>query len=332
MYVLVTGGGGFLGSNLVKRLVARGDRVRILARGEYPEIAALGVECLRGDLGDPAATLRAVEGVDSVFHVASRVGYWGPRAEYFRTNVEGTKNLLEACRRSKVSRLVYTSTPSVVVGEGGIEGGDETLPYPSKHLYDYAASKAEAEQLVLAASAGGLPTCAIRPHFIFGPGDPQIVPRLVERARQGRLVRVGDGSNLVDVTYIDSCVDAHVRAHDALHPGSPVAGQAYFIGQEAPVRLWDFIEDVLKGCGAPLPKRQVSLGTAKVLGAIIEGTYRTLGIWSKEPPLTRAAAVMLGTSHAFRHTKAERDFGYRPSVTTPEALARTIAWWRGASP
>lgn len=298
----------------------------MLARGAYPWLAELGVEQVRGDVADAAAVDAAVRGVDGVFHVAARVGYWGPRPEYIRTNIGGAKQLIASCVAAGVTRLVYTSSPSVVIGEGGIEGEDETRPYPAKHLYDYAETKAEAERHVLASSGkGGLVTASIRPHFIFGPGDPQIIPRLVEHAKKGTLVRVGDGRNKVDVTYIDNAVDAHIQCFEALgRAGSPAAGQAYFIGQEAPVELWSFIDEVLRLFQAPPVKKRISLGTARTIGAGVEAVYRLFGLGG-EPAITRAAAVILGTSHWFSHAKAARDFGYHPAVGTQEGLRRAVA-------
>lgn len=336
--ILVTGGGGFLGKNLVRRLLDRGEVVRVLARGEYPELAKMGAQCFRGDVSDARAIDAAIcgdGGVDSVFHVASKVGYWGRRADYVRTNIGGSKNIVDACVRAGVGKLVYTSTPSVVIGtKGWVENADETRPYPKRHLWDYAATKAQAEALVLAANGtshakGKLETCAIRPHFIFGPGDPQIVPRLLEHAHKGTLVRIGRGMNKVDITYIDNAVSAHILAHDALaKEGSPVGGQAYFIGQEAPVVLWDFIDRILRSFGAPPVKKHIPLGLARVLGTLVEGVYKLLNL-SGEPPLTRSVAMIMGTSHYFSHAKAQRDFGYEPKVSTEEGLEKVLSVLRG---
>lgn len=326
MKALVTGGGGFLGKNLVRALLDRGEQVRILARSEYPELAGWGVETHRGDVRDAAAVDRAVEGVDCVFHVASKVGYWGPYAEYEATNVGGAKKLLDACRRHGVGRLLYTSTPSVAIGiRAGFEGADETTPYPARFLSPYGRSKAAAEKLVLAANGPTVRTAAIRPHFIYGPGDPQIAPRLVENAERGTIAQIGDGTNRVDVTYIDNCVAAHLAAQDALaEPNSAVAGQAYFVGDPEPVRLWDFVARILAGHGAPPVKKHLSYRTAFTLGALLEGAFRLFRM-SREPPLTRMAAIILGTSHFFSHAKAVRDFGYAPKVTTDEGLERYFA-------
>lgn len=331
MSLLITGGGGFLGKNIVRALLDRGAEVRVLGRSAYPELEAWGVPCVRGDVADPEAVDRAVAGVESVFHVASRVGYWGDLSAYRTTNVEGTRLLLERARAAGVKRFVYTSTPSVVIGREGLPvGADESLPYPERYLSPYGPTKAEAERLVLAANdPASFRTVALRPHFIFGPGDPQVVPRILENARRGTLAQVGDGSNRVDVTYIDSAVAAHLQAHDALaDPASPAQGQAYFIGQEAPVLLWDFVARVLEGFGAPPVKKRISFRTAWTIGATLEGVYRALPLRG-EPPLTRMAAVILGTSHSFSHAKAARDFGYQPAVSVEEGLARLFAHHAG---
>lgn len=323
--VLVTGGGGFLGTALVRAWLKRGASVRVLGRSEYPALAALGVECFRGDVSDAASVERAVQGCESIFHVAAKVGYWGPLSEYRKTNIGGVENMLSAAKKFGVRRFIHTSTPSVVIGtRGGFENADETTPYPDRYTYYYAETKAQGEARVLAANDPALGTVALRPHFIFGPGDPQIVPRLIERARKGRLVQVGRGDNKVDVTYIDNCVDAHLAAHDALERADARArGQAYFIGNEKPVFLWTFIAEVLKGFGLPPVKKKVPFPVARALGAVVEMVYRAFRL-SGEPPLTRSAAIALGTSHYFSHEKAARDFGYVPKVTVEEGLARVF--------
>ncbi len=331
MKALVTGGGGFLGQHIVRRLLDRGDEVRVLGRSRYPHLEAWDVPCVRGDVRDEVAVKSAVAGVDTIFHVAARVGYWGRHQEYVDTNVHGTRKLLDAAEASGVTRFVYTSTPSVVIGAKGVKGGeDESIPYPDRYLSSYGPTKAEAERSVLAAHRDGLRTGALRPHFVFGPRDPQIVPRLVRRAREGRLAQVGDGTNRVDVSYIDNVVDAHVQLADALEdPNCPAGGRAYFLGQAEPIRLWEFVRQVLEGVGAPGIRRKLSFGAAYRIGWMLEGAYSLLPP-SKEPPLTRMAAVILGTSHYFDHQGAHRDFGYRPAISTEEGLARTFEWFRSA--
>lgn len=326
MTVVVTGGGGYLGTALVRRLVQRGASVRVLGRSPYPHLEPLGVEQIRGDVRDRDAVAAALDGAAAVFHVAARVGYWGAHEDYRSTNVDGTQNVLDAARSAGVERVIYTSTPSVVIGaEGVTAGADASLPYPDRYLSSYGPTKAEAERRVLAANGDGLATVALRPHFIFGPHDPQVVARVVARAREGRLAQIGDGTNRVDVTYLDNCVDAHVEAHDALTAADVAcAGRAYFLGQEEPVELWSFVAQLLEGFGAPPVKRKLSLRAAYALGATLEGAYRVFGR-AAEPPLTRMAAIMLGTDHWFDHAAAERDFGWRPRVSIQDGLEGTLA-------
>ncbi len=324
MKVLVTGGGGFLGSHIVERLRVRGDEVTVFSRSRHPAIEAMGARSVLGDVADPDQVRAAAKGMDSVFHVAARVGYWGDPEAYRRTNVDGTQNVIDACRAEGVGRLIFTSSPSVVIGEDGAPpGAGASLPYPERYLSPYGPTKAEAERRVLAAT--DLQTVALRPHFIFGPGDPQIAPRLVERSRQGRLAQVGDGTNQVDVTFIDDCVDAHLQAHDALGDVRPSCrGRAYFLGLGEPVRLWDFVARILEGFGAPPVRRKLSFKTAWRLGWALENVYRLLP-GDVEPPLTRMAAVMLGTNHWFDHSAAYDDFGWRPQTPLDHALSRTFA-------
>ncbi|MBK8009996.1 MAG: NAD-dependent epimerase/dehydratase family protein [Deltaproteobacteria bacterium] len=332
MTILVTGGGGFLGRNIVRALLDRGETVRIFSRQRYPEIEAWGAEAVQGDLVRPEDVERAVKGATAVFHTAARVGYWGPYAEYHATNVEGTRALLRAAEAAGVSSFVHTSSPSVVLGPTtNIEHGDESLPYVRSRIHAYGTTKGEGEALVLAANRPGFGTAALRPHFIYGPGDSHIVPRLLARARAGKLVQVGDGTNQIDVTYIENAVSAHLGAFDALVANSKaVGGRAYFIGDREPVRLWSFVNDVLTGFGVAPVARRVSFSLAKAIGFALEKSYAMLGI-RDEPPLTRMAAVMLGRSHYFSHARAARDFGYDPQVSTHEGLSRLFRAGDGAA-
>lgn len=271
MRVLVTGGGGFLGSAVVRRLVARGDTVRSLTRSRYPTLDALGVQTVLGDLADPAVTAAAVADCEAVIHTAAKAGDWGPAADYARTNIEGTRVLLAACRAAGVSRLVHTSTPSVVHTGHDIAGGDERLPYATRFNAPYPATKAVAERLVLAANASTLATVALRPHLIWGPGDTQLVPRIIARARQGRLRFIGDGSVLIDCTYIDNAAAARLAALDRLTSDAACAGRPYFISQGEPRPLRDQVNDIL-ACAGLLPVTgTLAFPVAYGLGAALEG-------------------------------------------------------------
>jgi len=251
MLILVTGAGGFLGGAVARQLRDRGGAVRSFSRSAYPAFTELGVEQIAGDLADAGAVARAVRGCDAVIHTAAKAGVWGPEHEYFCANVTGTRNVLAACRAHGVRTLVYTSSPSVVAGDHDLNGVDESVPYPPHHLAAYPRTKAQAEREVLAANGPDLATVALRPHLIWGPGDPHLVPRLLARARAGRLRRVGDGSNRIDTTYVENAAAAHLLALDRLRPGAACAGRAYFIAQGEPLPLWEFVNRVLALAGLP---------------------------------------------------------------------------------
>ena len=321
MRALVTGGAGFLGGTIVQRLLDRGDATRSFSRAPHPELRARGVETFEGDVADATAVARAAEGCDVVFHVAARVGGWGPRADYLRTNVLGTDHVIEACRRHGVPRLVYTSTPSVVHGGGDIEGGSEHLPHARRFEAAYPETKALAERRVLAANDATLSTIALRPHLVWGPGDRQLIPRLLERARSGRLRLIDGGHKLVDATYIDNAAEAHLLAADRLAPDAACAGKAYFIAQGEPAPARELINGVLAAAGLPEVSRSVPARVAWLAGALAELAYHVLGR-RDEPPLTRFAARQLATAHWYDLSAAHRDLDYRPRISTAEGLER----------
>ncbi len=318
---LVTGGGGFLGGAIVRLLLQHGRAVRSFTRTAYPWLNEFGVEQVLGDLSDAASVEQAVAGVDVVFHTAAKAGVWGRRADFFATNVTGTANILAAVKMHAVRKLVYTSTPSVVHGGGDIEGGNESLPYPRHFAAPYPESKAIAEQAVLAANGPELATVSLRPHLIFGPGDPHLVPRLITRARAGKLRRIGTRPVKVDVTYIDNAAEAHLAASKALDIGSPAAGQAYFISNGEPVELWPFIDRILAEAGLPALTRTISARKARIAGGMLERLYRVLRL-SAEPPMTRFVAEQLSTSHWYDITAAKRDLGYEPRVSVDEGIKK----------
>lgn len=321
MRILVTGGGGFLGRHIVKQLQQRGDEVRVIGRRPYSDLVEAGVECVQGDITETPRVIDACRGMDAVIHVAARAGVWGPRESYYQPNVTGTINVIAGCREAGVRRLVYTSTPSVVYGTQPIEGGDESLPYPERYLTHYAETKAMAERAVLAASDGTLATCSLRPHLIWGPGDTNLVPRIVQRAKAGKLKQVGDGTNRVSVSYVENVAAAHVAAVDRLRPGNALAGQAYFINEDEPVRCWTFIGKILHAMDAPPIRKSVPFAVAYTAGCVLEATHKLLRR-SQEPLMTRFVALQLATSHWFRADKAKRDLDWRPTVSLDEGLRR----------
>lgn len=322
MNALVTGGGGFLGRYVVEQLRERGDAVRVLARSAYPELTAAGVELVRGDVRRAEDVAAACAGVDAVFHVAAVPGVWGPWKHYYETNTVGTRNVLAACQACGVGRLVYTSSPSVVYDGRAHLDADESLPYPASYLCHYPHTKAIAERDVLAASgAGGMLTTALRPHLIWGPRDNHLIPRLIARAKSGRLRRVGDGTNVVSVSYVENAAAAHLQACDALQPGSPVAGSAYFINEPQPLRLWEWIDQLLELAGLPRVQQQISAGAARRVGGVLEGVWSLLRL-PGEPPMTRFLASQLAQSHTYSIARAVRDFGYQPRVSFEEGMRR----------
>jgi len=330
MKALVTGGGGFLGGCICRMLHQRGDKVVALGRGTYPDLERQEIATLQADVRDAVAVRDACEGIDTVFHAAALPGIWGRYSTFYAINVTGTASVIAACRAQRVPRLIFTSSPSVVFGDGPLCGVDESQPYPDRYLAPYPETKAAAERMVLAANDVTLATVALRPHLIWGPGDPHLIPRVVQRAREGRLVQVGDGENLVDITYIDNAAEAHVRAADALAPGSPCAGKAYFISQGEPVPLWPWLNDILEQLGVARVSRRISYGAARRIGAMLETVYRLLPA-EREPRMTRFLAAQLAHSHYFDISAARRDFGYEPTVSTAEGLHRLLPWLRTSS-
>ncbi len=326
MHALVTGAGGFLGLYVTEQLVARGDRVRTFSRRHYPELEHLGVEVIRGDLRDRAAVLAACDGVDCVFHVAGVAGIWGPWDAFYSVNTLGTRHVIEGCRKHQVGRLVYTSSPSVTFDGSPQHNVDETAPYPTDWMCHYPHTKALAEQAVLQASDDNLATCSLRPHLIWGPRDAHLIPRLLTRARSGRLRRVGDGTNLIDMIYVENAAQAHLLAADALLDRPAAAeGKPYFLSQGEPVSCWDWIDQILALAGLPPVRKSISLPAAWRLGRVCEAVYRVLRI-RREPPMTRFLAAQLGSSHHFDISAARQDLGYHPAVDTDEGMRRLARW------
>jgi len=341
--VLVTGGTGFLGRRLVERLLAAGRPVTVLARRADPTLTARGVRFITASLDEAPAVAAACAGHATVFHTAAKVGVWGPYDDFYRTNVLGTRALIAGCLAHGVARLVYTSTPSVVYHGHGLANADESLPLTTDCPSPYPLTKAIAERAVLAANSAapsGLRTVALRPHLIWGVGDPHLVPRVLARARAGRLRIVGDGTNRVDLVHVENAVDAHLLAESALsvsprstlnsQPALPAAaGRAFFITNGEPVLLWDWINQLLTALGEPPITRRLSLRTASAIGAVCETLWRILPV-SSEPPMTRFIAAELAKDHWFNLAAARRDLAYIPRITMAAGTAELVAALRSA--
>ena len=329
--VLVTGGGGFVGRHIVRRLVARGEDVRTLGRRGYDYLPG-EVDQVVGDVRDQAVLRRAAEGCDAIVHTAALAGVMAERSAIERINIAGTANALQAAAAANVLAFVYTSSPSVVFGTTGHIAGDESLPYPERYLDHYPRTKAAAERLVLAASdtsdaSGGLRTVALRPHLVFGPEDTNLHPRLVDRSRRGRLRIVGRGDQPISVAYVENVAAAHLQALDELRGAGRCRGRAYFINEKQPVETKAWINTLLAMAGEPACERHVPARLAYGVGGFLETAWRVFAR-ADEPPMTRFVAKQLSEPHSFRTAAAERDFGYCPPVSWAEALGRTERWAR----
>ena len=321
MKALVTGGGGFLGSAIVKALLRRGDVVKTIQRGDYPFLKELGTETYKGDLTEFNDINEAVKDCDVVFHVAAKAGVWGHYDDYYQANVVATKNVLEACRKNKVANLVYTSTPSVVFNGESEEGINETAPYAKTFFNAYQKTKAEAEKMVINENSESLKTVSLRPHLIWGPGDNHLVPRIINRAKAGRLKLVGKEDYKVDSCYIDNAAIAHILAADELMTNGKCAGKSYFISNDEPLTMADLINKILAAASLPAINKRVPVKVAYIVGAILEIVYKTLNIKS-EPIMTRFVARQLSTAHWFDLTNAKRDFGYKALISIDEGMQR----------
>lgn len=356
--VLVTGGTGFLGSHLVERLLEAGRLVTIVSRSPRPQLVARGIRVVVGSLHESSVCHEAVTGASTVFHVAARVGVWGRYADFHRDNVVATETLLKAAQAGGVKRFVHTSTPSVVYNGRDLAGADESVPLTTDCPSPYPLTKAQAEAAVITANREGFLTTALRPHLIWGVGDPHLVPRILAKARAGRLRIVGEGKNRVDMVHITNAVQAHLDAEQALtHPSAQnnchftsdslsenavnkcvmnykkstlgPAGQAYFITNDEPVNLWDWINALLAALDEPPLTKSISLNAASRIGAIAETVWRTLRL-KGEPPMTRFIAAELAKDHWFDITAAKRDLGYTPKVTMEQGTAELIAELKAA--
>ena len=277
--ILVTGGGGFLGSAIVRMLVAGGEAVRTYSRSSYPHLSRLNVEHIQGDLADAHGLVKACRDIEAVFHVAAKPGIWGSYESFYTPNVVGTRNVIEACRLNGVQRLIYTSSPSVIFDGKDMQGVDESVPYPETFHAHYPHTKALAEQAVLDAAHSGLPVVALRPHLIWGPEDNHLVPRILARAH--KLRRVGKGTNLVDTIYVDNAAHAHLMAEAALKDNPAITGRAYFISQDSPIALWEMIDLILAAGGKPPVKKSISPAAALFAGTVCEGLFKLFQIKNK---------------------------------------------------
>jgi nucleoside-diphosphate-sugar epimerase len=334
--ILVTGASSLIGDGVVRALAARSDEVVCLQRSPVDGLAALdGVEQQLGDIRDQAAVERAAQGCNGIIHLAAKVGVVGERDEFLSINVEGTRNLLAAASNSvansAITRFVHVSSPSVAHGGEAIMGDAATPPVTGRTRAWYAESKAIAESIAVEANGPQLGVVVIRPHLVWGPGDTQLVGRIVERARQGRLALVGGGRALVDTTYIDNAVSALVAALDAVGPGVTCAGRAYVIANGEPRPIRDLVAGICAAAGVTFEPRDVPLGAARTIGSFLERAWpklpNRLRQGEVEPPLTRFVAEQLGTAHWFDPRPAALDLDWEPTVSIDDGLERLATWF-----
>lgn len=314
MNVLVTGASGMLGRGVATALMQRGDAVTVLQRRP----SGFPLDEVLGDVHDPRVVTRAVRGHDAVVHLAARVSTTGAWSEFERVNVHGTRSLLDAARAADVRRFVHVSSPSVAHVGQPLVGSACTPASPAHARGNYARSKAQAERIALAASSAEMPVVAVRPHLVWGPGDEQLVARIVRRARAGRLVLVNNGTALIDSTYVDNAVQALVAALDH---APDVAGRAFVVSNGEPRTVAELVARICVAFGVAPPTRSVSLPVASAVGWVIEGLW-AVGRRAAEPPLTRFLAEQLGTAHWFDQRETRRLLKWSPSVSLDEGFAR----------
>ena len=319
MQALVTGGGGFLGLYVVEQLLKAGHKVRVFCRGRYDALRRDDVQVVQGDIRDEAAVAAVCKDIDAVFHIAAVPGVWGRWETYRSINVVGTQHVIRGCQRAGVSRLIYTSSPSVVFDGSDHLDADESLPYPQTWMCHYPHSKALAEQAVIRANTDGLRTTSLRPHLIWGPRDNHLIPRLMRKARAGRLRRVGTGTNLVSVSYVENVAAAHLQVEHSLRNSTRAAGRVYFINEPEAVNLWNWIDEILALIELPPIRKSISAAAAHRIGLAMELLWKTL---PGEPPMTRFVASQLSSSHSYSIQAAVRDFGYSPICTLEEGMEK----------
>lgn len=325
MKALVTGATGFLGGALTRRLHSMGWNVTALGRNisKLDQLENEGVRAFQIDLKDKNVMIDACKNQEIVFHCAAFPSPWGNFEKFYQANVIGTRNVIRGCEEHKIKRLVHVSTPSLYFGYSSRMNVKETdaLPEP---VSNYSATKILAEEEVDKAFANGLSTITIRPRAIFGPGDTVIFPRLIPRLQSGRLPILGDGENVVDLTYIENVVDALLLCAEA--PASTF-GKKYNISNGEPVKIWKLVERICKALNLPYSKRRISYRTANAAASVLELMYTLIPTYP-EPPLTRVAVSMLANNTTLDITAAKNELGYQPKVSVDEGFDKFIKWWK----
>ncbi len=327
MNVLVTGGGGFIGKSLIKQLIARQYNVSSYSRSFHAELEAMSVTQIRGDIRDKVTLSKACHKMDVVFHIAAKVGFWGSHKDFHETNVGGSENVVAACLDQGVKYLIFTSSASVVFGGQDICGGDESLPYPKQLVSNYTATKAMAEKIVIAANGSQVRSLSLRPHLVWGLGDNHLMPRILKKAREGRLFKIGNRDTLIDTTHIDNYTHAQLMAFDALRNDPKAGGQAYFITDGRPIKTWDFVNALLHAHGLAEVDRSIPKHIALKVSQLMVLWHKVF-LSKKEPTLSPFIVNELCTSHWFDISKAKKILSYEAQTTFEEGM-RTIEAFSG---
>lgn len=325
MKSLITGATGFLGGALTRRLHSMGWDVTALGRNpaKLNELEDEGIHPLRLDITQKDALISAFKGQEIIFHCAAFPSPWGNFEKFYQANVIGTRNVVQACLEDNVKRLVYVSTPSIYFDYNSRVGVKETDPLPGP-VSNYAATKLLAEEEIDKGFANGLATIAIRPRALFGPGDTVIFPRLIPRLQSGRLPILGDGENIVDLTYIENVVDALLLCAES---PSNTLGKKYNISNGEPVKIWKLVERICDELNLPHPKRKISYRTANAIASMLELIYTVIPT-HPEPPLTRISVSMMANNTTLDITAAKNELGYQPRVSVEEGVERFLKWWK----
>jgi nucleoside-diphosphate-sugar epimerase len=318
--VLVTGASGFLGQATAAAVRDAGHEVRTFQRRPS---GVPGVQDVAGTMTDDAAIARAVDGVEAVVHLAAKVSLAGDPADFARVNIEGTRSLLQAARAAGVGRFVFVSSPSVAHTGSSLVGADAGPAEPSRARGDYARTKAAAELLALDADAPDFAVVAVRPHLVWGPGDAQLVGRIVERARAGRLPLLDSGAALIDTLYVDNAATAMVAALERVTDDG-VHGNAYVVTNGEPRPVADLLAGICTASGVRPPQWHVPAAVARVAGSVVEAVWRVRP-GEDEPPMTRFLAEQLSTAHWFDQRRTRSDLRWTPSVSIDEGLERLRA-------